>query len=118
MRVEETEPRQNLLNRHGSQAGPSLLRELATLPLTHLGLLQDRVFSAAFSTFDQVRVETSHWSRTVSILRSGWLMLLTISLLPYRHSSRQPLSGQFLPLAASLWHKGGINAGKGSIIGS
>ena len=49
----DEETRQNLLNRHGGRAGPGLLRDIALLPLTDVRLLQEFVFSAAFTTFDQ-----------------------------------------------------------------
>ena len=51
----DEEARQNILNRHRGRVTSGLLREIAVLPVTNLGLVEEFVFSAAFSTFDQVR---------------------------------------------------------------
>ena len=52
-RPQDEENRQNLLNRHGGQASPGLLRDIALYPLTEVRLLEEFVFSAAFTTWDQ-----------------------------------------------------------------
>ena len=52
-RPQDEENRQNLLNRHGGQASPGLLRDIALFPLTEVRLLEEFVFSAAFTTWDQ-----------------------------------------------------------------
>ena len=52
-RPQDEETRQNLVNRHGGRASPGLLRDIALYPLTEVGLLEESVFSAAFTTFDQ-----------------------------------------------------------------
>ena len=52
-RPQDEETRQNLLNRHGGTASPRLLRDIALYPLTDVRLLEEFVFSAAFTTFDQ-----------------------------------------------------------------
>ena len=52
-RPQDEENRQNLLNRHGGQASPGLLRDIALYPITDVRLLEEFVFSAAFTTFDQ-----------------------------------------------------------------
>ena len=51
----DEEASQNILNRHRGRVTSGLLREIAVLPVTNLGLVEEFVFSAAFSTFDQVR---------------------------------------------------------------
>ena len=52
-RPQDLETRQNLLNRHGGTASPGLLRDIALYPITDVRLLEEFVFSAAFTTFDQ-----------------------------------------------------------------
>ena len=52
-RPQNEESRQNLLNRHGGQASPGLLRDIVLYPLTDVRLLEEFVFSAAFTTWDQ-----------------------------------------------------------------
>ena len=52
-RPQDEETRQNLINRHGGRASPGLLRDIARFPLTDVRLLEESVFSAAFTTWDQ-----------------------------------------------------------------
>ena len=59
-----------------------------------------RSYADCDDQFVRSRVEHSHWSRSIKILRSDWLRFDMTS--PYRHSSRHPK--HFLHFAVSLRH--------------
>ena len=59
-RPQDEETRQNLINKFGGKAGKvdwassEFLRDISSFPLTDIALVEEFVYSAAFSTFDQV----------------------------------------------------------------
>ena len=55
-------------------------------------------------TWHHINLLHSHWSRNIEVL---------LSLVEF-----WPFLRHFLPVDGSLWHKGGFNAGKGSILGT
>ena len=61
-RPQDKETRQNLVNRYGGKAGKvdwsntEFLRDIAGYRVTNVNLVQEFVYSAAFSTFDQVSI--------------------------------------------------------------
>ena len=62
-RPQDEETRQNLVNKYGGKAGKvdwassEFLRDISSYPLTDISLVEEFVYSAAFSTFDQVSTE-------------------------------------------------------------
>ena len=60
-RPQDEETRQNLVNKFGGKAGKvdwtssEFLRDVARCSVTDVSLIEDFVYSAAFSTFDQVK---------------------------------------------------------------
>ena len=129
--------RQNAQGHHLLISGNSwtacmyLLSPIATDPVQYdLALSNTRIwFRAPESDCPPVnkwvissRVEHSHWSRSVQILCSDWSGLkwcFASSLMPSRtaQGNQSTYWEHFLPFAESLWHKGGFQAQKESIIG-
>ena len=62
-RPQDEETRQNLANKHGGKNGKidwssaDFLRNISSLPVTNIGLVEEFVYSAAFSSFDQVTAD-------------------------------------------------------------